>query len=115
MRRAAPLLPAAAVLLVLLACGKSSDKGARASTSATSGVPTSSTSALFARLPAGLQASRELKVGSDIEYAPIEFYKEGTEQAQGVDYDLAQAMGQKLGVKVTFVNDTDFAGIIGAL
>jgi polar amino acid transport system substrate-binding protein len=56
-----------------------------------------------------------LRVGSDIEYAPIEFYKEGTEQPQGLDYDLAQALGKKLGAKVAFVNDTDFAGIIGAL
>jgi polar amino acid transport system substrate-binding protein len=57
----------------------------------------------------------EIKVGSDIEYAPIEFFKEGTQEVQGVDYDLAQAIGHKLGVKMTFVNDTDFAGIIGAL
>jgi polar amino acid transport system substrate-binding protein len=57
----------------------------------------------------------EIKVGSDIEYAPIEFFKEGTQEVQGVDYDLAQGIGRKLGVKMTFVNDTDFAGIIGAL
>ena len=58
---------------------------------------------------------REIKIGSDIEYAPIEFFKEGTQDVQGVDYDLAQAIGHQLGVKMTFVNDTDFAGIIGAL
>jgi polar amino acid transport system substrate-binding protein len=57
----------------------------------------------------------EIKIGSDIEYAPIEFFKEGTQEVQGVDYDLAQAIGRNLGVKMTFVNDTDFAGIIGAL
>ena len=56
-----------------------------------------------------------IKIGSDIEYAPIEFFKEGTQEVQGVDYDLAQAIGRRLGVKMTFVNDTDFAGIIGAL
>jgi polar amino acid transport system substrate-binding protein len=56
-----------------------------------------------------------LRVGSDIEYAPIEFYKENTTEPQGLDYDLAQALGKKLGAKVTFTNDTDFAGIIGAL
>jgi polar amino acid transport system substrate-binding protein len=56
-----------------------------------------------------------LRVGSDIEYAPIEFYKENTKQVQGLDYDLAQALGKKLGAKVTFIDDTDFAGIIGAL
>src|SRR5205814_8260276 len=33
----------------------------------------------------------------------------------GLEWDLAQALGQQLGVSVTFVDDTDFAGIIGAL
>jgi polar amino acid transport system substrate-binding protein len=61
------------------------------------------------------RASPEIKVGSDVEYAPIEFFKEGTQQVQGLDYDLAQALGRKLGVKIAFVNDTDFAGMIGAL
>jgi polar amino acid transport system substrate-binding protein len=56
-----------------------------------------------------------LRVGSDIEYAPIEFYKENGQDPQGLDVDLAQALGAKLGMTVTFVNDTDFAGIIGAL
>jgi polar amino acid transport system substrate-binding protein len=56
-----------------------------------------------------------LRVGSDIEYAPIEFYKENSQEAQGLDVDLAQALGAKLGMTVTFINDTDFAGIIGAL
>jgi polar amino acid transport system substrate-binding protein len=56
-----------------------------------------------------------LRVGSDIEYAPIEFYKENSQEPQGLDIDLAQALGDKLGMAVTFINDTDFAGIIGAL
>jgi polar amino acid transport system substrate-binding protein len=67
---------------------------------------------------AGVEAAavpRTLHVGSDIEYAPIEFFKENTATPQGLDYDLAQALGAELGVKVRFVNDTDFAGIIGAL
>src|SRR4051794_30805554 len=56
-----------------------------------------------------------LRVGSDIEYAPIEFYKENSQEPQGLDVDLARALGAKLGMTVTFINDTDFAGIIGAL
>src|SRR5258705_418216 len=67
------------------------------------------------KVRADIQSRKELRVGSDIEYAPIEFYKEGTQQTQGLDYDLAHAMGAKLGVTVTFIDDTDFAGIIGAL
>ena len=59
--------------------------------------------------------AKVLRVGSDIEYAPIEFYKENGRDPQGLDIDLANALGAKLGMTVTFVNDTDFAGIIGAL
>ncbi|HMC42013.1 MAG TPA: ABC transporter substrate-binding protein, partial [Acidimicrobiales bacterium] len=93
------------LLLALSACGSS-----KKTTSATTGG-----GSLFSKLPSAIQSSKEIKVGSDIEYAPIEFYKEGTQELQGLDSDLAQAMGQKLGVKFTFVNDTDFAGIISAL
>jgi polar amino acid transport system substrate-binding protein len=90
------------------ACGNDNKK--------TTARPTTTTAAsLSSKLPAAIQQSKEIKVGSDIEYAPIEFYKEGTQEAQGVDVDLAGAMAAKLGVKVTFINDTDFAGIIGAL
>ena len=60
-------------------------------------------------------AAKVLRVGSDIEYAPIEFYKENGQEPQGLDIDLGNALGAKLGMTVTFVNDTDFAGIIGAL
>jgi len=100
-----------AALILTSACSKDSKPKASAaeSTTATTGA------SLFSKLPAAIQSSKNLKVGSDIEYAPIEFYKEGTQQVQGLDWDIAQALGQKLGITVSFVNDTDFAGIIGAL
>jgi polar amino acid transport system substrate-binding protein len=105
-----PVIVALTLIATTAACGSSSKQAQPA------GPTTTTTSAaLFARLPAAIAARRELKVGSDIEYAPIEFFKEGTEEVQGLDYDVAQALGGKLGVKVAFVNDTDFAGIIGAL
>jgi ABC-type phosphate/phosphonate transport system substrate-binding protein len=66
-------------------------------------------------LPSAIQASKQLRIGSDIEYPPIEFFKEGTTEVQGLEVDLANALGDKLGVKFKFINDTDFAGIIGAL
>jgi polar amino acid transport system substrate-binding protein len=53
-------------------------------------------------------------VGSDIAYAPIEFFKEGTTTPQGLDIDLANALAEELGVTTVFVN-TGFDGIIGAL
>ncbi|MDE2571657.1 MAG: ABC transporter substrate-binding protein [bacterium] len=65
-------------------------------------------------LPARIAAAGVVEVGSDISYAPVEFYKEGTHEVQGLDYDLATAMGAKLGVRFAFVNAT-FDGIIPAL
>jgi polar amino acid transport system substrate-binding protein len=84
------------------ACGKSNDK------------PSAALTALGKALPPAIQKSGVIRVGSDIEYPPIEFFKEGTKQVQGVDWDIAQAMGTTMGVKFSFTNDTDFAGIIGA-
>lgn len=55
-----------------------------------------------------------LQIGSDIAYAPIEYYEEGTETAAGLDVDLANAIGEVLGVEVEFIN-TGFDGIILAL
>ncbi|MGH9202062.1 MAG: ABC transporter substrate-binding protein [Vicinamibacterales bacterium] len=55
-----------------------------------------------------------LNIGSDIAYAPIEFYKEGTETPDGLDVDLANALAEALGVEAEFMN-TGFDGIIEAL
>lgn len=55
-----------------------------------------------------------LNVGSDIAYAPFEFFEEGTETPDGLDIDLAEAIAAELGVSVEFTN-TGFDGIIPAL
>ena len=44
-----------------------------------------------------------VKVGSDAPYPPWEMFVGETDQFTGFDYDLAQAMGAKLGVKFEFV------------
>src|SRR3989337_4052274 len=59
-------------------------------------------------------ADGTLQIGSDIAYAPIEFCEEGTENAMGLDVDLANAIAEELGVDVEFIN-TGFDGIISAL
>jgi polar amino acid transport system substrate-binding protein len=56
-----------------------------------------------------------LTIGSDIAYAPIEFFEEGTDNEMGMDVDIANAMGEKLGVEVEFQQVADFAGIVGDL
>ncbi len=55
-----------------------------------------------------------LTVGSDIAYAPFEFFQEGTDIEDGLDIDLARAIAEELGVQVEFLN-TGFDGIIPAL
>lgn len=45
-----------------------------------------------------------LHVGSDIAYAPIEFFEAGSDVPQGVDIDLGNALGEALGVQVEFLN-----------
>jgi len=55
-----------------------------------------------------------LTVGSDIAYAPFEFFEEGTETADGLDIDMAKALAAALGVDAEFTN-TGWDGIIPAL
>jgi polar amino acid transport system substrate-binding protein len=78
------------------------------------------------RLPQRIQTAREIRVGSDVSYAPVEFYDafapdvldrpvgEPEPQVRGIDPDLASELGRKLGVRFTFVN-TAFDQLIPAL
>jgi polar amino acid transport system substrate-binding protein len=60
-------------------------------------------------------ADTPLKVGSDIAYAPVEFYKEGTKTAQGIDIDLCEAIAKKMSRPgCQFINGT-FDGLIPSL
>ncbi len=67
------------------------------------------------QLPERIRESGEIKVGSDIAYPPVEFYEGGDEnQLRGIDPDLADALGEALGVNFVFENTT-FDGLIPAL
>jgi len=107
------LLLACAVLVaafVASACGGGEEKPAASPTKPpAAGSPTASLAAGVPELADGT-----LQVGSDISYAPIEFYEAGTENAMGLDIDLGNAIAKELGVKVEFQN-TGFDGIIPAL
>ena len=105
--RSGVLVIVAGLALLLAACG-----GGKSGTS--SATTSGGASNLSKQLPASIQQSKQLKVGSDVAYAPVEFFKEGTQEVQGIDWDLAQALGSKLGVTVSFANTT-FDGIIPAL
>src|SRR5262245_45237560 len=77
-------------------------------------------------LPQRIRSAREIRVGSDVSYAPVEFYDafapdvlerpvgEPEPEVRGIDPDLAIELGRKLGVRVTFVN-TGFDTLIPSL
>jgi polar amino acid transport system substrate-binding protein len=77
-------------------------------------------------LPQRIRTAREIRVGSDISYAPVEFYDafapdvldrpvgEPEPQVRGIDPDLATELGRKLGVRFSFVN-TAFDELIPSL
>jgi polar amino acid transport system substrate-binding protein len=68
------------------------------------------------RLPQRIRSAREIRVGSDVSYAPVEFFDafapdvldrpvgEPEPQVRGIDPDLAVELGRKLGVRFTFRN-----------
>jgi polar amino acid transport system substrate-binding protein len=61
--------------------------------------------------PIAAPAFTQLRVGSDISYAPLEFYANHSKQVQGFDYDLAQALSAQIGDGLRFQNE-DFNNLI---
>jgi polar amino acid transport system substrate-binding protein len=106
----------AAVLIVFAACG-----GGEEELGPLVGTPTATPPGTPSGTPAGSPVAGVpelqdgvLQVGSDIAYAPMEFFEEGTTNAQGLDIDLGDALAAELGVSATFIN-TGFDGMIDAL
>lgn len=69
---------------------------------------------VFALLPAFAPAAAPLRVGSDISYAPLEFYAGHSKLVQGFDYDLAGAIAAQMGTSVSFSNH-DFNDLLKAV
>jgi polar amino acid transport system substrate-binding protein len=105
-RRFRALTALGMVAALTAACG-SSDKP-----SASSG---GDLTELGRRLPAALAEARNFDVGSDVAYAPVEFFEEGTQNVTGLDVDLCAAIVAKFGGFTCRFMNTDFAGIIPAL
>ena len=110
--RAFPCILVLAVTTVLLACGD--DDEPTATTPATTGSPVDGGDEEIDISGVPELEDGTLSIGSDIAYAPIEFYEEGTETPAGLDVDMAEAMAEALGVEFEFIN-TGFDGIIEAL
>ncbi|MGB8649247.1 MAG: ABC transporter substrate-binding protein [Mycobacteriales bacterium] len=102
--RALPL--AAAALLVLSGCGSSNDNPT---------VQQSKGAApLASLLPQAVRDKGTLVVGSDVAYAPVEYFDTDGKTVVGIDPDLAKAIGAQLGIKLQFQNGT-FDGLIASL
>jgi polar amino acid transport system substrate-binding protein len=102
-----PLIAAGVVLaataLLAAGCGSSSN-GSKSSSSAS---PTaSSVSSIASEVPAAVKSKGKLTVAADATYAPNEFIASDGHTVIGWDADLAKALGQVLGLKVTMVNAT---------
>ncbi|AUG75886.1 hypothetical protein CFP65_0967 [Kitasatospora sp. MMS16-BH015] len=79
------------------------------------GVQVSADASLHAKLPGPVKAAGQVRVATDVPYAPFEMYADGsTTQLTGIDYDLGQALGAKLGVRFVF-GAQKFDGILPAL
>jgi polar amino acid transport system substrate-binding protein len=71
--------------------------------------------ALASRLPEKIKSAGVLTIGSDTAYAPWEFLSEKDGQTpEGIDVDIANAIGKKLGVKIDYQTSA-FEAILPAL
>ena len=76
--------------------------------------PAGAAAPLFKELPAKYQQAGRITVGSDIAYAPMEYYDTDGTTILGFDKELADAIGEQLGVRMQFRN-ASFDGLITAL
>jgi polar amino acid transport system substrate-binding protein len=114
-------LIAAASLACVTACSSTSAKPATDGSAAAGpvtvipGVQVSVDRALHDQLPDAIKQAGVVRVATDVPYAPFEMYVDGsTTQMTGIDYDLGQALGAKLGVRFTF-SEQKFDGILPAM
>jgi polar amino acid transport system substrate-binding protein len=97
---------AVASALVLTACGDQTEDSKK-----DSGSGGEKSSAAY-KLPQKVKDAGVIKVGSDIAYAPMEYVKAG--EPTGVDIDIANALGEELGVEFQFQNNV-FDNLIPSL
>jgi polar amino acid transport system substrate-binding protein len=111
-RRAGAPVVVAAIALLAAGCGSGSGDTA---TSPTSKVPTQrQDSSLNAKLPDAVQKAGVVKIGTEALYPPFESFGSDNKTIVGLDPDLANALGQVLGVKVSMTH-TAFDGLLTAL
>ncbi len=89
----------ASILLPLLALATACGSSESSDQSAEGEKP-----ALFATLPPEIQRSGVLRNGADFTYPPLEFTADDGTSFTGVDFELAEAVSEKLGLKLQNTN-----------
>lgn len=112
------------VALAVFAAGCGSSTATTADTTATTGGDAGTTATTSASDTTGASADDtswktvqdrgELWVGLCAEYPPFESRNETTQEPEGFDVDLANALGEKLGVKVV-IKDSAWEGLLGGI
>ncbi|RZU46060.1 polar amino acid transport system substrate-binding protein [Streptomyces sp. BK022] len=116
-RHLAPAVAATALVCLLGACGNDSEAtgGQAPAALKIAGVTVKKDARLHASLPDAVRKTGTVRVASDVPYAPFEmFVKEGGSELTGLDYDLGQALGARLGVTLKFTPQK-FDGIVPAI
>ncbi|MCU1587498.1 MAG: atrA protein [Frankiales bacterium] len=98
---------AAAAALLVAGCGSNGSNDNPTLTGPTA-------APLASLLPQAIRDKGALTVGSDVAYAPVEFFDTDGKTIIGIDADLAKALGKQLGIKLNLVNGT-FDGLITSL
>jgi len=105
-------------LLALAGCGESGESAATTKAPASlkvAGVTVEKDAKLHESLPDAVKKSGTVRVATDVPYAPFEmFVTEGEKELTGLDYDLGQAIGARLGVTFAFTPQK-FDGIVPAI
>lgn len=101
LRRGLAALTVLSALASVSACGDQTkdDRTARPSAAPAGKAP------LYDMLPEAVRSAGVIRIGSDIAYPPVEF-KDPSGKTVGLDVDIAQAMGEQLGVEMRFENGT---------
>lgn len=106
-----------AAMLVLAACGEGDGTAAAKvpASAEVAGMTVKKDTKLHDSLPDAVKKAGTVRVATDVPYAPFEmFVSEGKKELTGLDYDLGQAIGARLGVRFAFTPQK-FDGIVPAI
>ena len=102
-------------VVAVAGCGSSSSSSSSSGASTSASTPaTGAIASVAALVPASVKSKGTYTVAADASYAPNEFVGTDGKTVEGMDADLAKALGAAMGLKVAVVNQT-FASIIPGL